>query len=39
MTPNDAISINEKASYILAKQAQDSWVEGNAERLSRAIGN
>ena len=39
MTSIDAISTDEKASSISAKQAQNSWVEGNAERLLRAIGN
>ena len=39
MTSTDGISTNEKASSISAKQAQNSWVEENAERILRAIGN
>ena len=39
MASTDAIFIEKKTSSVSAKQAQDSWVEGNAERLLRAIGN
>ncbi|KAM0796971.1 hypothetical protein BDR22DRAFT_975693 [Usnea florida] len=39
MTSTYAIFINEKTSSTSVKQAQNSWVEGNTERLLRAIGN
>ena len=39
MTSTYAIFIDEKTSSTSVKRAENSWVEGNTERLLRAIEN